>query len=713
MIFFRIFILSFLFIYSNPLIGSYKRDIWRYHLNLKDIKKLFYYENKLYCFADRGFFNLDLESRNIVKNSVDLNLSGVDIIESLKYNNHLIFIYSSGYVDFIKGNQVYSINLDLTANATINSANKNGSNIFISTTEGVYVVDAENKILMEKYEYIHNSKKKISVSFLDFFENKIYVASGKNIYFSNFNSSNSLDYRSWDELSFFNDSIIGSFKIENQIYFYDSNSIFSITGNNMDLKIEGDILSLKFLNNLLHILYKKDQSTFLSVQDKNSNIVDLKLPQGLQVNDFNFYDENIWLVGNGFSLYNLNEQIFYSPENYPVKSINKIYADNGFVYAFSNTNKFSKYKEGQWESESLVNFNSISSVALGKNDKYFGSFSDGVLDYNNQIIIDENYPESKLKRLENSSKLVISDLDYVNEKLWILNYGSDTPLISWDNINWESYTIGSGFYHYPQELIFNNLETFWIINDKNKFGGITLFDINIKAKYHLSVSNNKLKSNNINSVTVDKNNYVWVGSDQGVFYYNYSSLDDVKQIGSYLTPNDGNKNIFQNIMINDILIDNSNNKWIGTDQGIFVFDSNKNKIINSFNKDNSPIPSDNIISLKTTESGEIFILTDYGLISYNTYNEMPKPNYSDLKIYPNPITISNDQSIIISGLVDKNIIHITNQSGRLVFSDVYEGGGLVWDLKDSDKIKISPGIYLVFILSEDGSRELIEKILVI
>jgi hypothetical protein len=481
----------------------------------------------------------------------------------------------------------------------------------------------------------------------------------------------------------------------------------------MDLKIDGDILSLKFLNNLLHILYKKDQSIFLSVQDKNSNIVDLKLPQGLQVNDFNFYDDNIWLVGNGFSLYNLNEQIFYSPENYPVKSINKIYADNGFVYAFSNTNKFSKYKEGQWESESLVNFNSISSVALGKNDKYFGSFSEGVLDYNNQIIIDENYPESKLKRLENSSKLVISDLDYVNEKLWILNYGSDTPLISWDNINWESYNIGSGFYHYPQELIFNNLETFWIINDKNKFGGITLFDINIKAKYHLSVSNNKLKSNNINSVTVDKNNYVWVGSDQGVFYYNYSSLDDVKQIGSYLTPNDGNKNIFQNIMINDILIDNSNNKWIGTDQGIFVFDSNKNKIINSFNKDNSPIPSDNIISLKTTESGEIFILTDYGLISYNTYNEMPKPNYSDLKIYPNPITISNDQSIIISGLVDKNIIHITNQSGRLVFSDVYQGGGLVWDLKDSDKIKISPGIYLVFILSEDGSRELIEKILVI
>ena len=92
---------------------------------------------------------------------------------------------------------------------------------------------------------------------------------------------------------------------------------------------------------------------------------------------------------------------------------------------------------------------------------------------------------------------------------------------------------------------------------------------------------------------------------------------------------------------------------------------------------------------------------------------MPKPNYLDLKIYPNPVRISNDQSIIISGLVEKNIIHITNQSGRLVFSELYEGGGLVWDLKDNDKIKVSSGIYLVFILSEDGSRKLIEKILVI
>ena len=124
MIFFRIFTLSFLFIFLNPVMGSFNRDIWRYHYNLKDIKKLFYHENKLYCFADKGFFYLDLESRNIIKNSVDLTLSGIEVIESLKYNNYLVFIYSSGSIDFIKGNDVHTINLDISKNTTINSRKK-------------------------------------------------------------------------------------------------------------------------------------------------------------------------------------------------------------------------------------------------------------------------------------------------------------------------------------------------------------------------------------------------------------------------------------------------------------------------------------------------------------------------------------------------------------------------------------------------------------
>ena len=73
------------------------------------------------------------------------------------------------------------------------------------------------------------------------------------------------------------------------------------------------------------------------------------------------------------------------------------------------------------------------------------------------------------------------------------------------------------------------------------------------------------------------------------------------------------------------------------------------------------------------KQGDIFILTDYGLISYKTYNESPNLDYSKLKIFPNPVDLDVDQNVKITGLVDNNLIHITNQSGRLILSEIYKG----------------------------------------
>ena len=81
-----------------------------------------------------------------------------------------------------------------------------------------------------------------------------------------------------------------------------------------------------------------------------------------------------------------------------------------------------------------------------------------------------------------------------------------------------------------------------------------------------------------------------------------------------MIPNNGERNIFQNIKINDILVDYSNKKWIATDQGIFVFNS-ESKTIESIKADNSPLQSNNVLSINMDKQGDIFILTDYGLIS--------------------------------------------------------------------------------------------------
>ena len=73
-----------------------------------------------------------------------------------------------------------------------------------------------------------------------------------------------------------------------------------------------------------------------------------------------------------------------------------------------------------------------------------------------------------------------------------------------------------------------------------------------KASLFVSITNNKLKSTNVNAIAIDQNDYVWVGSDEGLIYFTTSKFDDIKNYDNYLTPNNGERNIFQNIKINDI-----------------------------------------------------------------------------------------------------------------------------------------------------------------
>ena len=146
---------------------------------------------------------------------------------------------------------------------------------------------------------------------------------------------------------------------------------------------------------------------------------------------------------------------------------------------------------------------------------------------------------------------------------------------------------------------------------------------------------------------------------------------------------------------------------------MFVYDSEEKIIIKHFQKDNSPLISDTIYSMEMNEKGEIFILTSEGLMSLTTYNSSPKNNYDLVKIYPNPLLLKEHETLIFSGLLENNHIKITSLSGAEIITLEYRGGGLSWSLIGKNGKKILPGIYLVFIVSDDGTENFLSKILVI
>ena len=84
---------------------------------------------------------------------------------------------------------------------------------------------------------------------------------------------------------------------------------------------------------------------------------------------------------------------------------------------------------------------------------------------------------------------------------------------------------------------------------------------------------------------MDNNDNVWVATDEGLVYF---ASSNPREFNNYLIPNDGNQFLFKGIKINTVEVDYAGNIWIGSDNGIFVFDNTKNKFVYQFNLSNSP-----------------------------------------------------------------------------------------------------------------------------
>ena len=81
----------------------------------------------------------------------------------------------------------------------------------------------------------------------------------------------------------------------------------------------------------------------------------------------------------------------------------------------------------------------------------------GIFDEENNIIINDVTESSLLQKKINSNDVDVKALLSVLDKMWILNYGTKTPLISYNVTDgWFTYDFGIGSYQYPRDIIFNN-----------------------------------------------------------------------------------------------------------------------------------------------------------------------------------------------------------------------------------------------------------------
>lgn len=711
MLIYRIF---FFIIISNlkVLSQSYISDKdWQFHLNLSDINHLASFNNTIYCFGSLGLFSVDLYNNSINRNQDALDISDLSISSTYSDSTYFILGTSSGNIEILFSDKKKTLSLsENKSHIKINSIFLHEENLYVATSSGLFNILLDQLFIKEKYVRFSENEEKSVVNDITVFNNKIYIISSNKVYFFDLMNKNPMDFNFWSELNFNDDTPIGLYVWDNEIFFYSTNSIYDVNQevifSNSDIKIK----NLKVSNTNIYMHYlnndNKDMIGYLDNKTLNSITISDKINN---ITDFIIIENNLWVSGQNFGLLNLKDNISFTPSNSINSNFNEINSIDNTIYGFSNSNIFS-YKEGasDWENIDLGSFSNITSVEVFNNKLFFSSMKGGLFNYTDNKVIDNLSDNSLLQTLSNGD-IYVGDLESKYNKLWMLNYGATNPLLSFDKDgNWLQYNLNYDQNISPKKFEFLGNDI-WISLDKNKGGGILVYNILNGETSPLNINNNKSISNSINDIKSDNYGNMWVASDEGLVYYPSSNLDDY----SYIIPNDGNTYLFRGIKITSLEVDFANNIWIGSNNGLFVFNNKKNKLIYQFDENNSPLLSDSISSIETNEFGELFVLSKLGLQSIKTSVLKPQPNLNQVKIYPNPLKLDMHDRLYFSDLKSESMIKITSLSGEVINEFKIEGGGFSWNLLSSGGKKIDSGIFLIFIVSENGNEDLIGKILVI
>ncbi len=220
----------------------------------------------------------------------------------------------------------------------------------------------------------------------------------------------------------------------------------------------------------------------------------------------------------------------------------------------------------------------------------------------------------------------------------------------------------------------------------------------------------------------DQSGYIWLGTDKGVLvYYRPWAIfsEDKPSVSRIKVPRNDGSNLadylLENERVTTIIVDGANRKWIGTEgSGLYLVSDDGLKTYNTFNTDNSPLPSNYITSVAIApQSGEVFISTDKGIISYKGKATSGKSGFNKVYAYPNPVREDFDGDITITGLMTDSHVKITTVSGKLVYETRSLGGKAYWNGRNYNGEKVKTGVYLVYVSAEEGQQSAITKILVV
>lgn len=754
-----ILLLSVLFIPHG--FSQIPNGAWRDHFSYYRGADLAISGDKVFCsFQQGGMLSFRKTDGEIEKHSKVTGLSDIDIT-ALGYSQEediLVAGYNSGNIDLLISSGLINIpdikRKSLATSKRINKIKTYKQFAYLACDFGIVVIDLQKNEIKDSY-FFGPGGTAIKVNDLAILDNFLYAATELGLYKVDLNSPNLLDHFFWTlqtdipevnteyiHVETFSNYIFAVYKqasnkhdeiiyLDNagwkSFYFSSDTVINNINTINNQLCIASESTSKIYNHNLMEIssialentkkllvdtdgtVYTANNNGFFKLQGNSESKIAVKAPLFNPQGQVAVHDNQVWISSGGPNKpYNAGGAYNFTDENWKSlvdgwgRGMNGVGNFYKMVYHPDNPNRVfaSAYLYGLWEIDDF------------------------------HVVNEHRWENTPLFRstVEQNVDIRIMGLDFDRKgDLWTIFDITNHPVYVLRNgTEWENLSLSSSLFNqttnYTDLLVTEN-DQVWILS---KTHGIVVLkeepDGTIREKSFTLKNQDNETISKAYCLAEDKDGYVWVGTNKGPIYYpQMNDIFDRESIigNSVKIPRNDGSGLADYLLdyetINDIAIDGANRKWIATSSsGSFLVSEDGLKTIHQFTFDNSPLISNNIISIGVKEnSGEVFMSTNKGLVSFMGTATEGNEAFENVYVYPNPVRPGYTGDITITGIISNASVKITDVSGNLVYETSSLGGQAVWDGKNFDGRRVSSGVYLVFMTNDDGSKTHITKLVFI
>ena len=729
--------------------------------------------NCVYAVANGSLYSYGKEDNSLVYYSRQTGLSDGDI-SHISYNPNvarLLITYSNGNIDLLDESGVYNLSYLLdnsgVTDKTINSVTQYNEYAYLSTNFGIIALNMDKREIKDTYK-LNDEVYSVAIDG----ENIYAATSTLGLIYAPL-SSNLLDYNVWKTYPLSSSEIQkGSVS---RIGFFGQN-LCLLTDKGIHYKgTDGVVKSLLKNSSLKDMTIQNGKLMAYTVSELYiySSLTDRDVVKAGTVNGVSSLksEGTYWIAagtsgikgvrtsGSGYEtiVESTGDNTAYPKRNYNYYMTtygNKLLVVGGgrWTNRWGRPGTFMEYEDGKWfnfdentinknpganENNQFRRFWDYTGVAIDPKDptRYFiSSYGEGIVELKDKEPVQlYNHTNSELDYILPSSPynyIRVGGITFDGEgNLWMTNCEVESVLKvlkadgTWKRFRFDGYknvsmadkiTITSNGYKWINSP-YGSVRGLFVLNDNGTI------DDESDDEYHFystfSDTNGTIDVSGYYCVTEDKEGQVWIGTNRGpIICTSYRDINNIRCSRIIRTNDDGESYyLLDGEQINAIAVDGGNRKWIATNSsGVFLVSDDGMETIAHFTTENSPLPSNQINSLAINQiTGEVFIGTEKGLVSYMSDATEGSEDYSNVYAYPNPVRPEHGDKVTIMGLMDESNVKITDIRGNIIYQGKSAGGTFTWDCCKKGGRRVATGVYLVLSATPEAKESVVTKIMVV